>query len=335
MGNRVRANANASHERRDSGLHTGWWIAAIVVIVIAAAAWWLWQAPQWRTRIVETVQQSLGLATQEPAQPGPVTTAENAAAPAAQATVDAALPQAPENPAPLHPLEPLEAQAPAAESTAAALPPLEASDGDLQATLTRLAGDTRVATLVRGDQLVRRIVATVDNLPSQRAPTQMWPVHPTAPRFTVDDSGGEADTFIAPANSARYAPAVALFTRLDMQQLAREYRRYYPLFQQAYEELGYPDRYFNDRLVAVIDHLLQAPEPVAPRVRLMPVRGEIVSQQPWVRYEFEDPQLEALSAGQKILVRMGPENARRVKSQLRALRAAITAAAPANQSAAP
>jgi len=62
----------------------------------------------------------------------------------------------------------------------------------------------------------------------------------------------------------------------------------------------------------------------------MPVRGQIQSEQPWVRYEFEDPQLEALSAGQKILVRMGPSNARQVKAKLRELRAAI-ATIPAGQ----
>jgi hypothetical protein len=42
-----------------------------------------------------------------------------------------------------------------------------------------------------------------------------------------------------------------------------------------------------------------------------------------VRYEFADPELSALSSGQKALVRMGPENARRVKAKLRELRAAI------------
>jgi len=135
---------------------------------------------------------------------------------------------------------------------------------------------------------------------------------------------------IAPDNSARYSMAVQLLKNLNVAQAARDYKYYYPLFQQAYEDLGYPNHYFNDRLIAVIDHLLQAPEPLNPRVNLMPVRGQIQSEQPWVRYEFEDPQLEALSAGQKILVRMGPSNARQVKAKLRELRAAI-ATIPAGQ----
>ena len=48
------------------------------------------------------------------------------------------------------------------------------------------------------------------------------------------------------------------------QQLASIYVRYYPLFQEAYEELGYPGRYFNDRVIEIIDHLLQTPDIVEP-----------------------------------------------------------------------
>ena len=118
-------------------------------------------------------------------------------------------------------------------------------------------------------------------------------------------------------NAARYAPYVQALERTDAKQLAGVYLRFYPLFQQAYEELGYPKAYFNDRLVASIDHLLAAPEPPAP-LRLA---------QPKVLYEFADPELEALSAGHKAMLRLGPDNARRVKAKLRALRAEITGGA--------
>ncbi len=96
------------------------------------------------------------------------------------------------------------------------------------------------------------------------------------------------------------------------------YARFYPLFQQAYAELGYPNRYFNDRLVEVIDHLLAAPEVQGP--------VELVRFGPY--FEFADPDLEELSAGRKLLVRMGPENAAVIKSKLRELRREIAAAPP-------
>jgi hypothetical protein len=86
------------------------------------------------------------------------------------------------------------------------------------------------------------------------------------------------------------------------------------LFQQAYAELGYPSRYFNDRVFEVIDHLLATPD----------VRGPIALVQPKVMYEYADPVLQDLSAGQKMLVRMGPENEAKVKAKLRELKKALT-----------
>jgi hypothetical protein len=92
--------------------------------------------------------------------------------------------------------------------------------------------------------------------------------------------------------------------------VAATYRRFYPLIQEAYTQLGYPDAYFNDRVVAVIDHLLETPAPAEP----------IELVQPHVLYKFADPKLEALSSGQKLLLRMGGDHAARVKSVLTELR---------------
>ncbi len=94
--------------------------------------------------------------------------------------------------------------------------------------------------------------------------------------------------------------------------------RLYPLFQQAYVELGHLDGYFNDRVIEVIDHLLAAPSP----------DGPIPLVRPNVMYQFADPALESRSAGQKFLIRIGPDNAARVKTQLRALRERLASQPP-------
>jgi hypothetical protein len=49
-------------------------------------------------------------------------------------------------------------------------------------------------------------------------------------------------------------------------------------------------------------------------------RRRLYLSQPRVVFEFADPQLESLSAGQKVLVRMGADNERRIKAKLRELR---------------
>ncbi|HET9643278.1 MAG TPA: DUF3014 domain-containing protein [Burkholderiaceae bacterium] len=227
--------------------------------------------------------------------------------------------QAPPAPTPVvkYPIEPASAPAAAAEG----VPPLDESDLVLARHLEALLGRDGFAQL-RMTGFVRHLVATVDNLARSHAPAYMWPVNPAAGRFDVQSRDGQ--TFISLDNGLRYTPLVLLAESVDIDQLAALYRSLYPLFQQAYEELGYPGRYFNDRLVEVIDHLLAAPEPSGPvAVELVTVQGPVQLARPWVHYTFADPQLESLSAGQKIMVRVGLVNERRLKARLASVRAAI------------
>lgn len=205
----------------------------------------------------------------------------------------------------------------------AALPPLAA--GEIPGAVRDLLGSS--SALVLTDDLVHRLAATVDNLGRERAPAGLWPVAPTGGRFTVEQAGDT--TVIAAANAARYAPFVQLAEHVDAGSAARLYWRMYPLLQAAYRELGFPHGSFNDRLVRVIDLLLATPQPSQPiAVTLLEVKGPVASTRPWVRYEFADPGLQSLAAGQKILLRVGPDNERRLKSKLRELRSALTNAAP-------
>ena len=190
-----------------------------------------------------------------------------------------------------------------------ALPPLAESDDAVQESLSGVFGKTIEEVLVPND-IVRNVVVTVDNLPRKKTAVQRRPLHPTPGEFAV---GGAEELTLSDANYARYETVVKLAQSADAEQVAALYRRFYPLFQEAYADLGYPDGYFNDRLVEVIDHLLATPE----------VQGPIRLTQPGVFYEFADPTLEERSAGQKLLIRMGPENATVIKTKLRELRAAV------------
>jgi hypothetical protein len=107
---------------------------------------------------------------------------------------------------------------------------------------------------------------------------------------------------------------ITQLVNMKTERMVAVYVHYYPLIQAAYEDLGYPDAYFNDRLIDVIDHLLETPD----------IDGRIALVRPHVLYKYADPQLEALSAGQKVLIRVGPQNAARLKLKLRELRQALT-----------
>ena len=209
---------------------------------------------------------------------------------------------------------------PAAESSAppAPLPALAESDEHVSAMLSDLLGRKNVLSFLQLDGFVRRAVATVDNLGRSHAPVLMWPVTPTPGRFASTKAADGASETIAPDNSARYTPFVQFAESVDAGRAVALYRRLYPLFQQAYVEQGFPGRYFNDRLVQVIDHLIDTPVPAqAPAVHLVEVKGSVPSQRPWVRYEFADPALEQLPAAQKQMLRLGPDNQQRVKALLR------------------
>lgn len=224
-------------------------------------------------------------------------------------------------------------EAPAPRAPVAAAPPAVryplAPDVDpalttegIRPALAELLGRATVAALLLTDDFPRRVVATVDNLGREHAPAMLWPVSATPGRFTVSGAGDAVAA--APGNESRYAAFVRMADSIDVARAARLYRRMYPLLNTAYHELGYPRAEFNDRLVDVIDLLLATPDPAeALQLELLEVKGPVPSQRPWVHYQFADPGLQSLAAGQKILLRVGPANAKRLKVKLAQVRAAI------------
>jgi hypothetical protein len=218
-------------------------------------------------------------------------------------------PQAAESPR--HPLPPA--------PDAAARPPLPSlreSDPVVMSAATDLVPPS-ARDLLQTEDMVRRWVITVDALPRARLPQRASPVQ-RVPDQLVAGGAPDAPT-LSPDNFARYEPYLALAESIDPQALASTYRWLYPLFQQAYTEVVRPEGYFNDRLIEVIDHLLATPE----------LPAEPALTRPSVTYRLADPDLEALSAGRKALLRMGPDNARRVKAVLARLRAELSTDSPA------
>ncbi|MGO9513899.1 MAG: DUF3014 domain-containing protein [Steroidobacteraceae bacterium] len=231
-------------------------------------------------------------------------------APHTPAAAQPAPPAAPQEPAIEHPVPPAtgESQGP--------LPALGESDPAIKDALSEVVGSDAVAQYLVPDNIIRHIVVTVDNLPRQKVPVEKRPTVMVAGTFLA--TGDELHARLDPRNFARYEPMVGVVSKLDMQRLAQVYLHFYPLFQHVYQDLGYPNGYFNDRLVEVIDSLLATPEP----------RGPIELTRPNVMYTFADPTLESRPAGQKLLLRMGRDNAAAIKAKLRELRAIVTAAPP-------
>ncbi len=256
------------------------WLGLVSVLVLLAigAYFWLRQAP--------------------PQLPPPV----SLAAPAPIAPPTAALPPAINHPVPMPP-------------GMTDLPSLEQAGNFVKDRITELLGANNVLKFLQIDNFVRRVVATVDNLPRPLAPPSKWPINAAPGRFSADKS--KDASVIGANNAARYEPFVALVESVDAARAVALYQRLYPLFQSAYEGLGFPGKHFNDRLVVVIDHLLDTPEPAgALKVEVPEIHGPLKPTRPWVLYQFSDPALEGRSSGQKILLRLGIDKEKRLKAKL-------------------
>ncbi|MBW8366590.1 MAG: DUF3014 domain-containing protein [Arenimonas sp.] len=197
------------------------------------------------------------------------------------------------------------------------LPLLDQSDAFALAALSEAVGGD-LGPWLRPEFLLPRFVATVDALPRKSLTQQIYVARPVAGPLAVAQA--DSRLWLDDANAARYEPAVRLFEALDSRRLVSAYVRFYPLLQQAYRDLGVPDRQFNDRLVEVIDHLLAAPEFTGP-IELVPIDGT-------PRLAFADPRRESASVGHKALWRLGPDRAARVKAKLAGLRELLAGQRP-------
>jgi hypothetical protein len=192
------------------------------------------------------------------------------------------------------------------------LPALNDSDIAIQSSFGRVLDARRVDELLVFKNFINRVVVTVDNLPRGKLPVRNLPNKPPPGKFIVKKEDGA--TVIDPENYKRYTNYVRLFEAADSHGIAAVYFHFYPLFQEAYRDLGYKSAYFNDRVIEAIDDLLATPE----------VKDPIKLVQPSVFYKYADPRLQGLSAGERLMIRIGPDNAARVKKKLRELRDALT-----------
>jgi len=256
----------------------------IIVLVVAAAAgglWYYWQ----------------GLS-----QPG------------AEPTITSAEDPNTDSPPRVGPIHPLELSEPSSEERQLVpLPALDDLDSYLRLELIGIFGDALDELLAR-ETLINRFVATVDNLPRSHVAERIRPVGGISGTFTVDRNSDDDALVLSPANFERYTFLIEMIQFADVDSIVDAYRRYYPLFQKAYVELGYPNGYFNDRLIEVIDHLVATPTAEQP-IRLA---------RPHVLYEYADAELESLSSGQKLLLRMGNEHADALRQLLIDFRGRVT-----------
>jgi len=190
-----------------------------------------------------------------------------------------------------------------------ALPELDASDAWMRDLVAQLSSHPELAEWLVTDEMIRRFVATVDNLAEGTSPRSHLPFMVPEEPFKVVERDGRY--FVDPASYERYDAAVEVVSSLDSEGAAQLYTALLPLFREAYEDLGYPGDSFDATMRQAVERLLEAPV----------VSGDIEVVRKVSSFELADPELEKLPSATKNFLRFGPRNLRLLQSKAREITA--------------
>ncbi len=202
---------------------------------------------------------------------------------------------------------------PSEQAAAAQLPPVELDKSDdlVRQLAKEISSHPSIPVWLRSDQLIRRFVASVDNLANGLSPRPHIDFFIPAGDFKIIKKGNLY--YADPDGYSRYNPVVDVIISLDSKQCVYVFRSLKPLFQEAYRDLGYPDQDFQETFFKAIVELLKTPV----------LEGDVLLERTVVSYVMADPKLEDLSEAQKHLLRMGPENVGAIQTKLREIALAL------------
>lgn len=285
---------------------SGFLIIAGVAIVSLAALVWL--ALGFDEPTGATTSRVIELPAPVAAEPEPAP-APRVISPPAQPAVTAVEPAEEPEPVVEVPAQPVEEPEPAPpeESTEpeVVLPGLNDSDGFVRERIQALRAGAATLSLIADDQLIRKFVVFVENISRHEFPQTDLPYRSLGVEMPVREL--DQNLFLMEDDAyTRFDGFIDTMTAVDTEQAYAVYRLLRPLFQQAYAEIGYRGRDFDDALRLAINNVLQATD----------VEGPFQLVKPSVMYLFADSELENADAVHKQLIRIGPRNSTRLMAKL-------------------
>ena len=189
------------------------------------------------------------------------------------------------------------------------LPELDSSDAYLDSLFEETEGWRGLAN---SKHMIRRAVTAVDLMSRGENPNSQWNfLQPTSAFKTVEKDGR---ILISEENYRRYQPVFQLLDKVPADRVALIYKHLYPLCLAAYEELGNGDHSFAEKFDSVLQRILD----------FEPPQGDIEIVGKERTFIFADPELEASSALEKALIRIGPQQTHLLQEKIEAFRAALT-----------
>lgn len=202
------------------------------------------------------------------------------------------------------------------EAARVTVPPLDESDQAVRTLVRTLSNHEAVTAWLATSGLIRAFTLAVTNIADGATPAKQLTALRSATPFRPIERNGRL--FVDPRSYDRYTRVADAVQSIDPAGAARLYATLKPRIEEAFGDLGFPDRKFDRVLEQAIVTLLRTPVPDG-RLQLQPSeRG--------IGYVFADRRLEDLSPAQKALVRMGPRNAGIVKQRLREIAVALSVA---------
>ena len=196
-------------------------------------------------------------------------------------------------------------------AAAIVVPPLEQSDGVVADLVRKLSSHPGVAAWLTTNGLIRNFAVVVSSIADGRTPAKfLQPLRPRAPFRVIEREG---DIYVDSRSYERYRLLAEAVASVDANSSASLYATLKPRIEEAHREQGQPDASFDRTLERAIVSLLETP------LRQGPTRLRLHG----IGYAFADPMDERLTAAQKQLLRMGPENTRIVQAKLREIALAL------------
>ncbi len=184
------------------------------------------------------------------------------------------------------------------------LPDLDNSDQAIIQALGNLSSHTTFKTWFNATEIIRKTVILTDNISTGKLTRKYLFIPAPSVKFSTYKVGSEE--YMDPASYTRYDRYVDIIASINTNKTAALYQEYKPLLNQAFAELGYPDRSFHETLISTLEAFLKAPI----------IENDLQVTRPSVMYKYVDPNLEALPAIHKQLLRIGPKNTRKLQHKL-------------------
>jgi hypothetical protein len=185
------------------------------------------------------------------------------------------------------------------------LPPLSESDTYIRDALKNASSILEFQNWLKEKDIIRRFVAVVDNIVNGENPAANLNFLKPEKNFQIITH--KQNLILDPNNYIRYDRTASIFDSLKIKTLLNLFYHIEPLLDETYQKMGYPGQYFRPALMRAIDIILDIPI----------IKVPIFLQKKVITYSFENQEFENLSPAQKLILRLGPENIRKIQKKCR------------------